>query len=257
MVPATLSLGYRQRKPSQSWKHVQLDIRELWLAYPPRNSILLSLSLTSHTHMSLALKKVLGKLHFRVPPRRKKTANENIQLVQDARGGPTPTPAVDALELELAEERVKRARLEDEYQRAQAKATEVKRKLEDEIHQVKELLEARERDEARKDASLQRLDEAMNEMHTQVCQVENGVDPIADVFYVIPHEACQNGPVAFGEDNGTERRTGVPHQVRRDFRGRGGGRDREPEHPYQLRLRCPFVNLGPTRTRTVDECRRA
>ena len=123
--------------------------------------------------MSFVLKKVLDKFRFRGPSRYKKTASEDIRLALGVGGDPTSTPAVNALE--LAEERVRWVRLEHDHQVAQAEATEMKRRLEDEIHRVKKLLEARERDLSRKDASLQHLEKVVNEMRAKVGLAENRV----------------------------------------------------------------------------------
>lgn len=130
--------------------------------------------------MSLGLKKVWRKVWLGVLPRHGKAVHEDIQLVQSARGGPATNPTVNALELKLAEEEAKRKRLEHEHQRAKAEAdafVQLKRKLEDELLEVKEFLETREKD--------------MSEMQKEVGRVESGTGPIADIFCAIPHEACR------------------------------------------------------------------
>jgi hypothetical protein len=195
--------------------------------------------------MPLVLRKVFRWRRPRIFPGLGKTANEDIQLVHSRRGGPAPTPAVNSFELELVEERAKRARLEHEYQRVKAEAdafAQANGKLEDEIQQVKVSLEAREKDLAHKDTSLRRLEKDMSEIQTKVGRVESEVGSMADVFCTIPPEACRvtnggrtcsktirtvirNGQSTFGEVDRAERCTGIPHQGRRRFRGRGGGYD--------------------------------
>ena len=64
-----------------------------------------------------------------------------------AKAGQTPTPAARAPEHEFAE---------------------VKKKLEDELREAKELLETREKDLTDKDASLQRLEKAIGEIQAKV-----------------------------------------------------------------------------------------
>jgi len=63
--------------------------------------------------------------------------------------------------------------------------------LEDEIRQVKESLEAREKDLAHKDANLQRLVRDMSEVQTKVSRVEGGMGPVADMFCTTRPEACR------------------------------------------------------------------
>jgi len=181
--------------------------------------------------MPFVLRKVFWWRRSRIPSGHGKRVNEDIQLVQSLRGGPTPTPAVNALELELAEERAKRVRLEHEHQRTKTEAgafAEANGKLEDEIQQVKKSLEAREKELAHKDASLRQREKDMSNIQTKVGRVESGMGSIADMSYTIPPEACRvansgrtrsktirtairNGQATFGEDDGTERCTGVPH----------------------------------------------
>ena len=82
-----------------------------------------------------------------------------------------PTPAVQVLELELTEERAKRVRLEQEHWRAKAEAdgfAKAKRKLENVIREDKELLAAREKDLARKDVTIQQLQEKVSEARDTV-----------------------------------------------------------------------------------------
>jgi len=123
--------------------------------------------------MPLALRKIFTWHRPRVSLEHRKTAND-IQLLRSLRGGPTPIPAVNVFGLELAEEKAKQARLEDEHRRIKAEDdafTEEKGKLEDEIRRVKESLEAREKELAHKDASLQRLERDMNVLQTKVSRV--------------------------------------------------------------------------------------
>ena len=108
-------------------------------------------------------------LPSRIPrlPRRRKTTDEDIQLGRRVK----PSPAVRELERELAEERTKYARLEEENRRLKAGRDEpvgTNKKLEDELRQVKELLEAREKDSANKDARLRQLE---NEIRSKVGRV--------------------------------------------------------------------------------------
>jgi len=110
--------------------------------------------------------KLLGCIPLR-PKRRKAPADENIQLDQGVRGGPAPTPAVKELERELVEERAK-------YQRTKAEAdafAEVRRKLEGEVREAKELLEAREKDAGHKDVRIRQLEKDVNEMQKKVGRV--------------------------------------------------------------------------------------
>lgn len=113
-----------------------------------------------------------GSPWFCIPfsSKRRKRANDpkDIQLPQSVRRDPTPTPAVEALELELAEERAKCARLERE-RRAEADAmAEAKGKMENEIREVRDLLEAREKEVGQKDVSAQQLERDASEMRTKV-----------------------------------------------------------------------------------------
>ena len=89
------------------------------------------------------LKKALWKLPFCYG----KTKNEVFRLTHTS-SDQTSADAIKVLELELAEERSKCLRLEQEYQRAKAEVnalTVAKRELDFGIRKVKELLEARER----------------------------------------------------------------------------------------------------------------
>ena len=95
--------------------------------------------------------------------------SSDVQLTPSVRCSPTPSSA--ALELELTQQRTECERLEREYQRTKAEAdgfAEAKGKLEDELREVKELLEARGSGVSHKDASTQRLE---NEMKTKVSRV--------------------------------------------------------------------------------------
>lgn len=142
--------------------------------------------------MFLVLKKIfLGRLSC-IPLGQRKVVKEDIQLVQGGRVGPTPTPAANGLELELTEEGARRAELEHEHQRIKAQAdafAEAKGKLEEEIRQVKESLEAREKDLVRKDASLQQLEGDMNEMQTKVRRIGSKKIQYLRYFFKIPPAA--------------------------------------------------------------------
>ena len=87
----------------------------------------------------------------------------------------TPTPTIKALERELAEERAKCAKLEQECQKAKAEAdasTEAKGKLEDETRGAKELLAAQKKEIDRIHESIRELEE---EIQAQVSQVGRGI----------------------------------------------------------------------------------
>lgn len=93
----------------------------------------------------------------------------DIQLTPSA--GRSPTPPSVALELELAQQRTEHARLEREYQKTKAEAAgfaDAKGKLEDELREIKELLEVRGEEIGQKDASIHRLE---NEVGAKVSQV--------------------------------------------------------------------------------------
>jgi len=133
-----------------------------------------------------------GKLSFSIPfsSGRRKAANEDIKLAQGVGDDPTPTPAVKVLELKLAEEKVKCTKLEKELQRVKAEMdafAEAKGRAEDEVREVKELLEAREKEVGLKDASIQRLEKDMSEMQKKVGRVGRGIVPITDVICELPH----------------------------------------------------------------------
>jgi predicted RNase H-like nuclease (RuvC/YqgF family) len=71
-------------------------------------------------------------------------------------------------------------RLEQENREVKAKADEIaeaKRKLEDELRGLKELLETREQDAADKEESIQRLQKDVSKMRTKVCRIESGTSP--------------------------------------------------------------------------------
>lgn len=141
--------------------------------------------LSPSTNMFLVVKKVFWGRLLCIPLGQRKTAKEDIQLAQSGRVGPTPTPAADGLELELIEERARKAKLEHEHQRIKTQAdafAEAKGKLEEEIRQVKESLEAREKDLVRKDTSLQRLEGDMNEMQTKVRRIGSKKGLVSDIF---------------------------------------------------------------------------
>ena len=78
------------------------------------------------------------------------TANEDFKLTQNTGDDlTTPTEAVTALSVELAEEKAKSVRLEQEYQKAKAEINSLvkaKRRLETGIRGAKELLRTQERD---------------------------------------------------------------------------------------------------------------
>jgi len=99
--------------------------------------------------------------------------NRDVQPTQSVRRSPTPPST--ALELELAKQRAECARLEREYQRTKAEAdgfAEAKGKLEVELQEVKELLEARGKEVDQKDTSNQQLE---SKMVTEVSQVWSGI----------------------------------------------------------------------------------
>jgi len=58
-----------------------------------------------------------GKLWSRIPFSSGRGKAEDIKLTPSVRDGPTPAPVTKVLELELAEEGVRCARLEEELQR--------------------------------------------------------------------------------------------------------------------------------------------
>ena len=94
--------------------------------------------------------------------------------------GPTPTSALQVLESELAEERAKCARLEQEFQKARVEMdvfAEAKEKVKGEIQELKELLETRGKEAGHKDASIHRLERDINEMQIKVSQVGRGTGP--------------------------------------------------------------------------------
>ena len=72
-------------------------------------------------------------------------------------------------EPELAEDRETKTNA-DEF-------AEAKRKLEDELRSLKELLEMREKDTAEKEANVRQLQKDMSEMQAKVCRVESRIDP--------------------------------------------------------------------------------
>ena len=94
--------------------------------------------------------------------------------------GPTPTSALQVLESELAEERAKCARLEQEYQRARVEVdafAEGTGKLKDKIQKLEELLETRGKEAGHKDVSIRRLERDINEMQIKVSRVGRGTGP--------------------------------------------------------------------------------
>ena len=117
------------------------------------------------------LKGVLRKLCFCGPSGNEKPSGD-IKLTRSVKRSPTPPSA--ALELELAKQRTECARLEREYQRIKAEAdvfADAKGKLEDELREVKELLEARGKEIRQKDTSIQRLE---NKVETKVSWIGSG-----------------------------------------------------------------------------------
>ena len=137
--------------------------------------------------MVSSLKRVLGKLSC-VPSRGKNAVTREVQPTGSVRHSPTPPSA--ALELELARQRTECARLEREYQRTKAEAgglADVNEKLENELREVKKLLEAQGKEVGQKDTTIQPLE---SEMETKVSQAGSGVGfAIADIFCDIPCEA--------------------------------------------------------------------
>jgi len=97
--------------------------------------------------------------------------SEDTHLARRVERVPTLPSAAD----ELAKQRTECARLERECQRVKAETelvTEAKGKLEDELREVKELLEARGKEAHLKDASIQWLE---SDMETKVSQVGSGI----------------------------------------------------------------------------------
>ena len=122
--------------------------------------------------MMSSLKKLLGKFSC-LPSRGEKAVSRDTQLTRSVRCSPTPPSNV--LELELAKQRAECARLEREYQRTKAEAdgfAEVKGKLENELQELKELLEARGNEVSLEGANTQRLE---SETETKVSQVGSGI----------------------------------------------------------------------------------
>jgi len=119
-----------------------------------------------------------GCFSLRIPLfRRRKVPKEEVRLAQTFRDGPTPTPAAEALELQLTEEKGKYARLEQELQRVAAETeafTQAKRKLENEARQAKEFSETREKEAEHKDAEIRRLEKDVGEMQKKVGQLGRG-----------------------------------------------------------------------------------
>ena len=104
----------------------------------------------------------------------RKARKEAIQLEQNVEAGPTPTLTVKADGLAEAEAKV--VTLEQENRRVKAEAdglAKANRKLEDELRETKERLEAREKDLADKNASLERVEKDMREAQAKVGQVES------------------------------------------------------------------------------------
>lgn len=103
-------------------------------------------------------------LRFR---RKKVQPQEPIPLEKHVGDGQTVSDAVKALEHQLAEEKAKSAR-------HQAEAAEEKRKSEGEVRQLKELLEAREKDVAQKNANIQQLVKDGDTMRAKVGPIGKG-----------------------------------------------------------------------------------
>ena len=151
-----------------TWKEVEPDTSKPWLTHPTKTHIPLS---TTSARIMPILKRVLRKLRFCGPSGDEK-ASRDIKLTQTVRRSPTPPSA--ASEVELAKQRTECARLEREYEKIKAKAdvfADAKGKLEDELREVKELLEARGKEIGQKDTSIQRLE---NEMGTKVSRGGSG-----------------------------------------------------------------------------------
>jgi len=127
------------------------------------------------------LKRISKKISC-VSSRGGNAVSRDMQPTQSVRRSQTPPSA--ALELELAKQRAECARLELEYQRTKAEAdafADVKGKLEDELREVKELLEARGNEVGKKDTNIQQLE---SEMKTKVGHVGGGQIPTADIFAI-------------------------------------------------------------------------
>jgi len=111
------------------------------------------------------LNKVLRGLSC-VSSRGEKAVSRDTQLTRSVRQSPTqPSPP---LELELTQQRAECARLEREADGL----AEAKRKLEDELREVKELLEARGNEVSHEGADAQQLE---SETETKVSQVGGGI----------------------------------------------------------------------------------
>lgn len=86
----------------------------------------------------------------------------------------TANTAIKELEFELAEERARRARVEQQYQIAKVEEngyTEARGKSEDEVLEVRELLKKQEEELAHKDKIIQRLETEAIETQEKVGQV--------------------------------------------------------------------------------------
>lgn len=131
------------------------------------------------TIMPSVLRKVFGRFRLCVPPRGEHGADKDLQPAQSVGRTQTPTPATEALVLELAEERARRVRLEQECQmtkvEANAFAEARTQKLEYEIREVRRLLEQRGEELGQKDASIQRLENEAIEVQAKVSQIGDGI----------------------------------------------------------------------------------
>ena len=110
-------------------------------------------------------KKLRRLIPFRFSCRDGKKKNGSIPLGQRDGNGQAPNPVLKPVEAEFSEEKAK----------VEAKASaEAKRKLEDEIRELKGLLEEREKVVGYRDADIQRLRKERDEMQTKVSQVQRG-----------------------------------------------------------------------------------
>ena len=134
----------------------------MWLTRLAESHILLS---TIPTRTMPKLKGVFGKLFSCVSSRDEKTVE------MDSRPGRGVRRTTSPVSVELEPQRAEWTRLEQECRRAKDEANtsaETKRKLEEELQDVKELLEARGKELGCKDANIQRLE---SELETKVRQV--------------------------------------------------------------------------------------
>ena len=120
---------------------------------------------TISTPMRFTLKKFLRLIPSCFPRRDGKEGNGSIPLGQRDGNGPAPNTVLKPVEVEFSEERAK----------VEAKAfAEAKRNLEDEVRELKGLLEEREKVVGQRDADIQQLRKERDEMQTKVSQVQRG-----------------------------------------------------------------------------------